>query len=145
MGSQTPVFKVPYPVGSDRVMDGDNAMQAIADRVEALANPAWKALPVAAGWGPLAGAQAPEYGKVWGFLCVRGMVAAVTGATTVVATLPAGFVVAARQFLPTVYWTGVGLSASEFTLETDGRILTSWTPANGQNFPLVFPPLWVGP
>lgn len=32
----TPVYAIPYPVGTDRVMDGDNAMQAIADRVEAI-------------------------------------------------------------------------------------------------------------
>lgn len=31
----TPVLAIPYPVGTDRVMDGDNAMQAIAERVEA--------------------------------------------------------------------------------------------------------------
>jgi hypothetical protein len=36
MGSTTPKFAIPYPVGTDRVMDGDNAMQAIAERVEAL-------------------------------------------------------------------------------------------------------------
>lgn len=32
----TPILAIPYPVGTDRVMDGDNAMQAIAERVEAL-------------------------------------------------------------------------------------------------------------
>jgi hypothetical protein len=31
----TPNLKIPYPVGTDRVADGDNAMQAIAERVEA--------------------------------------------------------------------------------------------------------------
>jgi len=36
MGSQTPKFAFPYPVGTDRVMDGDNAMQALAEKVEAL-------------------------------------------------------------------------------------------------------------
>lgn len=35
MGSTTPVLKLPYPVGTDRVMDGDNAMQALAERIEA--------------------------------------------------------------------------------------------------------------
>lgn len=32
----TPKLNIPYPVGTDRVMDGDNAMQAIAERVETL-------------------------------------------------------------------------------------------------------------
>ena len=36
MGSQTPRYALPYPVGTDRVMDGDNAMQALAERVEAV-------------------------------------------------------------------------------------------------------------
>jgi hypothetical protein len=125
-------------------MDGDNAMQAIATRVEALGNPVWTALPFGAGWTSLAGSQAAEYGKAWGFLYLRG-VAQSTGTATLVATLPAGFRPLARQYLPTVYWTGVGLSASQFTIEPDGRILTSWTPANGQNFPTIMPPIWVGP
>lgn len=34
MPSQTPGLKIPYPLGTDRVMDGDNAMQAIAERVD---------------------------------------------------------------------------------------------------------------
>lgn len=34
MPSATPTYAIPYPVGTDRVMDGDNAMQAIAERVE---------------------------------------------------------------------------------------------------------------
>src|SRR5262245_7444184 len=35
MGSTTPVLALPYPVGTDRVMDGDNAIQALAEAVEA--------------------------------------------------------------------------------------------------------------
>lgn len=34
MGSTTPVFAFPYPVGTDRVMDGDNAIQALAEKIE---------------------------------------------------------------------------------------------------------------
>ena len=34
MGSTTPAMKLPYPVGTDRVMDGDNAIQALAERIE---------------------------------------------------------------------------------------------------------------
>lgn len=36
MPAQTATYAIPYPVGTDRVMDGDNAMQAIAERVEAV-------------------------------------------------------------------------------------------------------------
>lgn len=35
MGSQTTGLLLPYPVGTDRVMDGDNAIQALAERIEA--------------------------------------------------------------------------------------------------------------
>lgn len=35
MGGTTPVLALPYPTGSDRVADGDNAMQALAERIEA--------------------------------------------------------------------------------------------------------------
>lgn len=36
MGSTTPSLAIPYPVGTDRVMDGDNAMQSLAERVDLL-------------------------------------------------------------------------------------------------------------
>ena len=34
MGSQTPTLALPYPVGTDLIADGDNAIQALAERVE---------------------------------------------------------------------------------------------------------------
>jgi len=36
MPSTTPKFAFPYPVGTDRVTDGDNAIQALAERVETI-------------------------------------------------------------------------------------------------------------
>lgn len=36
MGSQTAKLAIPYPVGTDRVTDGDNAMQALAERLDLL-------------------------------------------------------------------------------------------------------------
>lgn len=35
----TPQWAIPYPEGSDRVMDGDNAMQAIAEAVDTILTP----------------------------------------------------------------------------------------------------------
>lgn len=32
----TPKYAFPYPIGTDRIMDGDNVMQALAERVEAV-------------------------------------------------------------------------------------------------------------
>lgn len=40
MGATTPIFALPYPTGTDRVMDGDNAIQALAEKVELLLGPA---------------------------------------------------------------------------------------------------------
>jgi hypothetical protein len=34
MGGTTPKYQLPYPTGTDRVADGDNAIQALAERVE---------------------------------------------------------------------------------------------------------------
>lgn len=34
MGSTTPVYALPYPVGTDLIADGDNAIQALAERLE---------------------------------------------------------------------------------------------------------------
>lgn len=31
----TPVLALPYPIGTDRIMDGDNVIQALAERIEA--------------------------------------------------------------------------------------------------------------
>lgn len=35
MAGSTTKLALPYPTGTDRVMDGDNAMQALAERIEA--------------------------------------------------------------------------------------------------------------
>ena len=56
MGSTTPVYALPYPVGSDRVRDGDNAIQALAERVEAVIAPGLVPAGVVA---PFAGGVAP--------------------------------------------------------------------------------------
>jgi len=34
MGSQTPFYAFPYPLGTDRVADGDNAIQSLAEKIE---------------------------------------------------------------------------------------------------------------
>lgn len=35
MSGSTPHLQIPYPTGTDRVADGDNAIQALAERIEA--------------------------------------------------------------------------------------------------------------
>jgi microcystin-dependent protein len=64
MGALTPIYKLPYPVGSDRVRDGDNAIQALAERVELVLSPALVPTGVVL---PFAGSIAPT-----GYLMAQG-------------------------------------------------------------------------
>jgi len=51
MGATTPIYAFPYPVGTDRVMDGDNAIEALARRMETVMAAPWTAwVPVLTGW-----------------------------------------------------------------------------------------------
>ena len=36
MPASTPTYAIPYPLGTDRVMDGDDAIKSLAERVEAV-------------------------------------------------------------------------------------------------------------
>jgi hypothetical protein len=55
MPGSTPKYEFPYPTGTDRVMDGDNAMQALAEAVEARV----AALPIIDLRRPAAGVNLP--------------------------------------------------------------------------------------
>lgn len=44
----TPIYALPYPVGTDLIVDGDNAIRELAERVEAILDAAGIAPPVAA-------------------------------------------------------------------------------------------------
>src|SRR5262245_21823500 len=55
MGSTTPTNGLPYPVGTDRVMDGDDAIAALALALD----PPWVALPLGANMSARAGFAVP--------------------------------------------------------------------------------------
>lgn len=75
MGSTTPTYALPYPVGSDRVRDGDNAIQALAERVEAVLAASVTPYVVPTGVvAPYAGAAAPA-----GWVLCNGAAVARTG------------------------------------------------------------------
>lgn len=44
----TPIYELPYPVGTDLIVDGDNAIRALAERVEAVLDAAGVTPPVPA-------------------------------------------------------------------------------------------------
>jgi hypothetical protein len=144
MPSSTPKLAIPYPIGTDLLADGDNAIQALAERVEALLSPTWTALPFGSGWSTLGGQQACEYTKIFGWLYFRGHAnSSSTGAN--ICTLPVGFRVAANQYFSVTYWNGSGLVTGQLALNTAGQLNTGWTPASGHNFGIALPPVWVGP
>lgn len=52
MAGTTARWQIPYPTGTDRVMDGDNAMQAIAERIDVLLPPPGSLVPYAGSTAP---------------------------------------------------------------------------------------------
>jgi hypothetical protein len=58
----TPIYRFPYPEGSDLVTNGDEAIQALALAVEAALSPAWVVLaPLGANYSGRAGYLTPSY------------------------------------------------------------------------------------
>jgi hypothetical protein len=145
MPATTPKYAFPYPLGTDLIAEGDDAIKALAERVEAVLGPPWIALPFAAGWANIGGAyDLSYYCKVGGFLYVRGNVMA-SGTSVTICTLPAGYRPVAAQLVSVNYWNGSTLAISQFAVNAAGTITTSWNPASGHNFPIITPPIWVGP
>jgi hypothetical protein len=93
MAGATPKYALPYPTGTDRVMDGDNAIQALAERVEAnvLTGP-WIGLPFgAAGWSNYGSTyQVGQYRFCGDGVELRGVLNGPGGLTTV-GILPVGY------------------------------------------------------
>lgn len=50
MAGTTPKLALPYPTGTDRVTDGDNAIEALARKVEDSIQPAWTRITLVSGW-----------------------------------------------------------------------------------------------
>ena len=88
----TPAYALPYPVGTDRVMDGDNAIQALAERVEALLTPV-----AGEAWGT-GNQSVASYGQRWMVLNASELTGGLALANSNVPTL--GGNVAVRLVLP---------------------------------------------
>jgi len=74
VGDTTAVYDFPYPVGTDRVRDGDNAIQALAESVEAVLLPGLVPTGVVV---PFVGAGAPT-----GWLLAQGQAVSRTAYAT---------------------------------------------------------------
>jgi hypothetical protein len=86
MGSNTP-NGLPYPVGTDRVMDGDDAIKALALALDT--GSGWVAIPYASGYIAPAALGALQYRKLGALLFIRG------GVTNAGGSLPAANVTVA--------------------------------------------------
>jgi hypothetical protein len=130
MGSQT-VHGIPYPVGSDRVMDGDNAIQALAESVDVLffqtANgpgndTGWVPLNLSPGWAAVPG-YALQTRRVGSFCSIRGMVKFVSGLYTgTICVIPDGMRPAVGTWLGTTMGTNNPRIAASFLLANTGVI-----------------------
>ncbi len=110
MGSQTPTLAIPYPVGTDRVMDGDNAMQAMAESVESLMLATWQAIPGLVGTA-IAGYVTAGYAKIGQVVELRGVAnyAGGWGAGATLGTLPAGSRPTASLSFLVIFGSGTGI------------------------------------
>ena len=100
----TPISNLPYPEGTDRVMDGDNAIKALATALDGQTNGGpWTAMsPLGSGWTPQGGTYIPpQYRRVGDMVQVRGTAtAASTGQPIFI--WPANLRPALDLFFPTV-------------------------------------------
>lgn len=102
MATTPPPWSLPYPVGTDRVADGDNAMQAISERVAALLAesiikpPASAPCAVSPGWS---GAADVYFRSGWVALTYDvTLPSGLWSPGSVLATIPAGFVPSRSRF-----------------------------------------------
>ena len=88
MGGITPVWAIPYPTGTDRVADGDNAMEALAAKVDALLGAkVYTGVAMGAGW---TGAVAFIVRSGWVHVRLAGQNPTGWPNNAIVATLPVG-------------------------------------------------------
>lgn len=138
-------WNLPYPIGTDRVMDGDNAIQALSDRIDALFDNTWvrsnvppssSSVSLGAGWGGLV-----QYGirGGWVWLYMAPTKSSWAG-YEVIATLPTEARPSAAVFQCGVI-TGTG-APTPLVVNPSGTV-TSITGtaagANGINASLIFP------
>jgi hypothetical protein len=90
MPGTTPKLALPYPLGTDRVADGDDAIKALAERVETVSAGDFIPMAVVAPWGNHSAGEYAGYRLVGNRLELRGLIA--SGALgTPAFVLPVGY------------------------------------------------------
>lgn len=120
MPATTPNLALPYPLGTDRVMDGDDAIHSLAT---ALDGTAWVGIAAFAnGWTNFGGGyQAARYRKQAGELWLEGVIRP-GGNGAAAFTLPAGFVIPAT----TLAVAGASTGAAYVYMDTTGAVVPSF-------------------
>jgi hypothetical protein len=119
----------PYPVGSDELADTDLHIKALADFLQASANPvptAWTAVTFSGGWSNnVAPYQTAQYRKIGDLVYLRG---SIDGGTLggVAFTLPVGF----RPPADIIQAVDTGAGSTTYVeVQSDGEV----RPAGGSN------------
>jgi hypothetical protein len=127
MGSTTTSLALPYPVGTDRVMDGDNAMQALAERLDAVIAGTTGIISPGAGLTILSDNRVWRRATMCGFP-IKWSVTAPFAAAASVGSVPAGF-------RPPVDWSIVCYQGpsqvATLTVRANGNIHTEAALASG--------------
>lgn len=90
MPANTPVFAWPYPLGTDLLADGDDAIRNLATAIENTFKQAtWTNLTLINSW-VTAGGMTPGYTKIGAVVYLRGSITGGTGGTQPF-SLPAGY------------------------------------------------------
>jgi hypothetical protein len=93
MGGTTPKYGLPYPTGTDRVADGDNAMQALAEKIDDTLAPTGTAGTIVptpgAGWGT-GGCRVQRFGP-FVVMLLDATNNAGWAANALIGTLPVGY------------------------------------------------------
>lgn len=104
---------LPYPVGTDRVADGDDAIRALAEALD----PAWVVLGLNATFSARPGSLVPAYRVIAGVVYLRGQIQKTTNLAT--GDAPLTFPIPAR---PTAL-VGLAFAASKGTAGSpNGRL-----------------------
>lgn len=127
---------LPFPDGNDRVVDGDNAIRALAEFLDPyVADTGWVDVPIAAGFAALSENEKPQVRRI-GFTVWPKGAWGPTGVSAnnefTVTTLPVGFRPAQITMTPIGTWTTDNRGI--FVIETGGIVHLRVGPTNPHYF-----------
>lgn len=128
MGGTTAVYKLPYPTGTDRVADGDNAIRALADRSELVFfDSGWQALTLfaASSWNVIAGYGPPGVRRVGQQVYMRGLISKATATAAgqrIVDPLPVGFRPGSSERYPVLCYVSATAFMGTIQVDTNGVV-----------------------